>query len=222
MSGCAPDGSNIIEEWRNAVPFLLEGRMKKCICEWCKRTQNRSGKGYCRKHYDQIRKYGHIKDERTSRDDNRIIIKSDYAEIVVTDSKDNVQGIAKISIEDIEKIKGHHWSNNGYGYVRCFVGTSPLYLHRYIMDCPEDMEVDHINHDRMDNRRNNLRIVSHEINARNNIGECIRKITDRKLIKPYFLKINKNGKIYFSKYFRTYEEAVNVRNEIRKELAELK
>ena len=63
--------------------------MNKCCVEWCKRTPNPSGKGYCRKHYDQMRKYGHILDVRTGRDVNRINYFDDYAEVIITDSKDN-------------------------------------------------------------------------------------------------------------------------------------
>ena len=195
--------------------------MNKCICEWCNRKQNRSGKGYCRRHYDQIRAYGYVLDVRTSADDNRINVKGDYAEMVLTDGKDNFQGIVKLSIEDIEKIKGHHWSDNGKGYARCFVGTSPLYLHRFIMDCPDDMEVDHINRDKRDNRRCNLRVVSHGVNSRNHARECVRKITDRPLSKPYMVRIIKDGQLCFCKYFETYEEAIVASKKIRREIAEL-
>jgi len=42
-----------------------------------------------------------------------------------------------------------------------------IYLHRFIMDCPIGMEVDHINRDGLDNRRANLRICTREENGRN-------------------------------------------------------
>ena len=96
-----------------------------------------------------------------------------------------------------------------------------MYLHRFIADCPDDMEVDHINHDKLDNRRENLRIVKHDVNARNNIGKCIHRITERYLTKPYRVKFTKEGKTYYCKYFQTYEEALIASNEIRKEFAEL-
>ena len=40
-------------------------------------------------------------------------------------------------------------------------------LHRLITDCPEGMTVDHWNHDGLDNRRANLRVVSQSINSFN-------------------------------------------------------
>jgi len=42
-----------------------------------------------------------------------------------------------------------------------------LYLHRVIMECSDDMEIDHINHDGLDNRRANLRVCTHAENIRN-------------------------------------------------------
>lgn len=40
-------------------------------------------------------------------------------------------------------------------------------VHKLIMNTPEKMYVDHINHNALDNRRNNLRIVNNSINQRN-------------------------------------------------------
>lgn len=40
-------------------------------------------------------------------------------------------------------------------------------LHRLLMRPPDDMEVDHLNHDGLDNTRANLRIVSPEENREN-------------------------------------------------------
>ena len=51
-------------------------------------------------------------------------------------------------------------------------GLCKKYLHRIIMDEPEDLVVDHINGDILDNCRNNLRIVTRQ---QNNMNQGISK-----------------------------------------------
>lgn len=46
------------------------------------------------------------------------------------------------------------------------VGKS-LKLHKFIMDVNDNRVVDHINHDTLDNRKSNLRVISHSNNATN-------------------------------------------------------
>jgi hypothetical protein len=50
------------------------------------------------------------------------------------------------------------------GYVR---NSKNKYLHRLIMDAPDDMCVDHINGDKLDNRKENLRICTNQQNQMN-------------------------------------------------------
>lgn len=195
--------------------------MNKCICEWCNHVQDRSGRGYCRRHYDQMRKYGKILDIRTRRDNNRIITHDDYAEVVITDGKDNELCRALISNEDINKISRHRWTLNDNGYIRTFKNTKPVYLHRYLADCPDGLEVDHINHNKLDNRRDNLRVVTRKINALNKIAKCYTYIGDRKLAKPWCVRIIKDGKPCLFKYFATEREAQEAVKAKRKEIAML-
>lgn len=59
--------------------------------------------------------------------------------------------------------------SNGYAYFsRWESGRSwPGTLHRWLMEAPKGAHVDHINGDKLDNRRQNLRIVSPQTNQVN-------------------------------------------------------
>ena len=71
--------------------------------------------------------------------------------------------------------EAHRWSVNNYGYAvryeggtRCKAGpTKAILLHRVLAGARAGEVVDHINGDRLDNRRENLRVCSHGENMRN-------------------------------------------------------
>lgn len=195
--------------------------MKKCCVEWCKGKPHLSGKGYCRKHYDQIRKHGHILDTRTRCDANRINYINDYAEIIITNHKDEYICSAIIDREDVEKVKNYKWSFSGK-YVRMFNGTSPVYLHRFILNYDGDLDIDHINGNRLDNRKENLRIADRAENLWNKDANCYRKITNRPLKKPYYIRIKRNSEVIYQKYVATEEEARELSLAKRRELGYLR
>lgn len=73
--------------------------------------------------------------------------------------------------EDIYKKYGHlkwYLSDTGYVVRRTIEGT--IRLHRLVAETPEGKFTDHRNHDKLDNRRSNLRVVSHQENMSNYKG----------------------------------------------------
>lgn len=66
----------------------------------------------------------------------------------------------------------HKWHPvllNGSHYVLTGQRGKTVYLHRYVMDAPKHLQVDHINHDTLDNRHSNLRLVTSQQNNQNKI-----------------------------------------------------
>ncbi len=80
--------------------------------------------------------------------------------------------VALVDDEDFEWLSQYKWHVRRSGrtfyatrYFRVFKGYySPLWMHREIMRCPWDMQVDHINHNNLDNQKSNLRICNHQQN----------------------------------------------------------
>lgn len=185
----------------------------KCKVPWCRGKANSSGKGYCRRHYDQIRAHGHILNTRTVYDLNEIEVCGDDAFIIIADKNGDEIERAIIDIEDVERVKDFRWTDNGNGYIRTFNRTTPVYLHRFIMDAPDGMDIDHINKNRLDNRKSNMRVVQHYINCHNRKNRHPFKVKDRKLKKPYLASITIKGKSIYLGYYKTAEEAERIMNE---------
>lgn len=81
---------------------------------------------------------------------------------------------ALIDVEDYHRLKKYKWyvSRSPWGYcARANIKENgkrkTLYMHRHVMNAPENKEIDHINHNGLDNRKTNLRVCSHAENMRN-------------------------------------------------------
>ena len=72
----------------------------------------------------------------------------------------NSEQIILISRPDFDSVKNIYWTLNANNYPFSRVGNKRVFLHNFIMHPEDDLVVDHINHNVMDARRENLRIVS--------------------------------------------------------------
>ena len=59
------------------------------------------------------------------------------------------------------------WSVSNHGYAQANIGTKKILMHRFIMGAKGEDLVDHINGNKLDNRRENLRFASKGQNAQN-------------------------------------------------------
>lgn len=74
---------------------------------------------------------------------------------------------AAVDEEDYAKLSGRTWyvsKRSGAFYVQSDSPTR-VYMHRVIMDCPDDMEVDHIDGNGLNNCKFNLRVCAHQQNC---------------------------------------------------------
>lgn len=64
--------------------------------------------------------------------------------------------------EDYEYLNQFNWQHSNYACrgIRINKKLTVIQMHRVIMNAPKGMVVDHINHNKLDNRRSNLRIVT--------------------------------------------------------------
>lgn len=70
-----------------------------------------------------------------------------------------------IDTKDFLTVSRYKWYKTPQGYVRSSLG----YLHRIITQCPNDKVVDHINHNTLDNTRQNLRVCTRSENNFNRL-----------------------------------------------------
>lgn len=104
---------------------------------------------------------------------NKYEVRGDTTAIIVNSPKHGIVEVI-ISTSDLERVTAFPnswivtWNKDVNSFYCSGKMNSKMYMiHRWIMDAPRDKVVDHINHDTCDNRRENLRIVTHAENMQN-------------------------------------------------------
>lgn len=149
------------------IKYNPENDNLKCfVCGDNTDVQRFKGVPYCKRHYLQMYRHGKIL-ESTIYDRNEIIINDDYAIIKIKDKNQNPKDEAIIDVEDVEKIKDYKWyTSYGYCVTKGVESGSGIDIANVIFD-DYDSRFDHINHNRLDNRKINLRPVTAHQNAMN-------------------------------------------------------
>lgn len=127
-------------------------------------------------------------------------------------------------LEDYDKIKDYCWHNNGAGYIEgrdTNTGLS-VFMHRLIMNPDKSEVVDHINHNPLDNRKNNLRICTQHQNTMNckipsNNSSGIKGVTYDNYYKKWVAFIGINHKKKTLGYFTNIDDAIETRLKAEKE-----
>lgn len=86
---------------------------------------------------------------------------------------------AKVSPEDAEQLRHHKWYMASTGYAYAYIDQRYTLMHRFILGAKKGQAVDHSNHDRLDNRRENIRLCSYRQNGWNRNKEAARATSSR-------------------------------------------
>lgn len=127
---------------------------------------------------------------------------------------------AIIDDEDWELVSKYKWCYSGCGYA---IGWNKkiIYMHKLINKTPEGLFTDHINQDKLDNRRINLRTVEKSVNQLNGKVRIDNKTGHRgihwnKQKQRWQAYFNFKHKRFYLGFYKNIEEAIFARNEISK------
>ncbi len=135
---------------------------------------------------------------------------------------------ALFDLEDLsilQKIKSSIILSKGYvAYVytpKPEIGQRTIRIHRLVMNAPDNLQVDHINGNKLDNRKSNLRLCTNAENSQNqklakNNKTGVRGVSYHKRNKTYDANIRINDKLIFLGSRKTLEEAKQLAIEARK------
>lgn len=142
-----------------------------------------------------------------------LIQPKDYKLIPLTKEK-----FAKVDNEDFELLSKYNWSITAVHYCE---NSEKGRMHRFIMNAPKDMYVDHINHDPLDNRKSNLRICTVAENTQNQRARIGKKskykgVTWSKAAKKWTSSIEVDKKSYHLGVFIDEIEAAKAYDEAAK------
>lgn len=139
---------------------------------------------------------------------NTYILKNGYAEMQINSKK--YGGIAVfIDIDDIERLKPYSWWLRDFEKktIATIINNKKIYLHRFITNCPVGLVVDHINHNRVDNRKENLRVCTQKENMNNLYPNCKGGKYIFKVGNKFRVQVPNNGKNKHLGMFQTLKEA---------------
>lgn len=121
--------------------------------------------------------------------------------------------------EDYEKIHNNSWYLSNNGYVQTRINNKIVGIHRLIMNADDSMCVDHIDHDKLNNRRENLRVCTIQ---ENNFNQANRKnsISGRIGVVPHgdkwLAQIGYNNAHIRLGVFDNKEDAIKARRDAEK------
>ena len=135
-------------------------------------------------------------------------------------------GMVLVDDEDYDWLNKYSWYiNDGYIVTNIKINNeqNKKYIHRLIIGEQNKFDIDHIDHNKFNNCKNNLRIVNKSQNAMNkksqkNSSSIFKGVSWNKALKKWKSDIKLNGKSYYLGYFAFEIDAAMAYNNKAKEL----
>lgn len=194
--------------------------MHICSIKGC--NSKHVGNGLCRKHYDMVRRQGYVK-ERTMFDRNEIVIGRLFCWMKLYNKKGEEVATTVFDHNIYEKVKNLKWHKNPDGYVVTYQNKKYTQMAYFVLNVPKGLIADHKNRNKLDNRKQNLRVCTCLESTRNrglpkNNTSGYIGLTFVRDIKKWLAQIWVNGKSVNLGYFTNKEEAAYVRDLKAKEV----
>lgn len=182
------------------IDSLISGHIKGCGC-----LQIENGK----------------KQGKLSHKTNKYDLSNSYGIGYTSNYNEYGENYFYFDLEDYDKIKDYCWCFDKDGYLMSMSNQKNIKMHRIIMNCPDNLEIDHIRHrdngggTENDNRKCNLRICEHYQNCANrksgrNTSGCTGVGFYHNL---WCASISVDGETIQLGKFKEFEDAVKARKE---------
>jgi hypothetical protein len=133
--------------------------------------------------------------------------------------KDKASLFTLVDDEDFEWLNRFKWQISSHGYVKTETGRGRmLYMHRLINKTQEEFVTDHINRNKLDNRRENLRTVNKSENGINRLKQInntsgYKGISWDRKASRWEAFIHLHRKKHFLGYFKDIKDAIMARRQ---------
>jgi hypothetical protein len=122
--------------------------------------------------------------------------------------------------DDYKELVKFKWLKTIHGYASSSLGAGRReYMHRLVLNAKPGQEIDHINGNKLDNRKENLRVVTRSQNARNmkphkDGSSKYKGVYWDKTRKSFRVQVCSFGKRYYGGSFKDEKEAGRKYNEL--------
>lgn len=189
--------------------------MNECKVEGC--TNKARSLGYCIKHYRRLQRTGSV--ELSNKLTNEYELHDNYVELKLVNKQGEHHISTYVSLDKLDKVRPHKWRLGGKGYVQANIDGKITLIHRFILDAPDNILVDHVDQNKLNNTNDNLRFCT---SSENNINTKLRSDNSSGVRGVSLWKgkwracINKDKKRYNLGTYDKIEDAIIARKEAEK------